>query len=89
MPHHLYMLHLRNGTIYVGSTNNLERRVADHKDGRGSFSCAKSTPTELIYSEEFADLTSAIRRERQLKGWSRVKKLALAEGRLEALHQLV
>jgi len=82
------MLRLTNGTIYAGSTNDLDRRLTEHSTGRGSFSCRKSKPVELIYSESWPDRTAAVRRERQLTRWSRAKELALAEGQLEKLHRL-
>lgn len=88
MTWYVYMLRLRNGLIYVGSTNDLNRRFSEHFRGSGSRACLKSEPIEMIYSEPFPDPASAAAREKQLKGWTRVKKLALAEGQLDELHQL-
>ena len=84
----VYMLHLRNGTIYVGHTNDLHRRYTEHSTARGSKATQDSKPVELLYSEEHPDRLSAVRRERQLKKWTKAKKLALAEGKLDQLHQL-
>jgi predicted GIY-YIG superfamily endonuclease len=70
------------------STKDLNRRFSELSTGRGSFTGLKSKPAELIYSESWPDRTSAVRRERQLKKWSRAKKLALAKGQLEKLHRL-
>ena len=81
MKWHVYMLRLTNGTIYVGSTNDLNRRWAEHTAGRGSFSCKKSKPAEVIYSETHPDRISAVRRERQLKKWSRAKKVGAGQCR--------
>ena len=71
MKWYVYMLRLTNGTIYVGSTNDLNRRFSEHSTGRGSLTCRKSKPAELIYSESWPDRTAAVRRERQFKKWSR------------------
>ncbi|HXJ61651.1 MAG TPA: GIY-YIG nuclease family protein [Verrucomicrobiae bacterium] len=70
---YVYLLRLKNGCIYVGSTNDLE-----HVGGTGSKTTSDSRPIELIHSESYADRSVALRREQQLKGWSRAKKLALA-----------
>ena len=69
----------RNGTLYVGITNNLQRRVAEHKEKRIPGFTQKYDVKRLVYFEEFSDSRYAIEREKQLKGWLRKKKLALIE----------
>jgi putative endonuclease len=64
-------------TLYIGVTNNLERRVLEHKAGRGSEFTHRYALTHLLYFEEFPDITAAIRREKQLKNWHRDWKLNL------------
>jgi putative endonuclease len=61
-------------TLYVGVTNDLERRVNQHK----GFT-AKYNITELVYYEETGDVLEAIAREKTIKGWLRAKKIALIE----------
>jgi predicted GIY-YIG superfamily endonuclease len=85
---HVYMLRLQNDCIYVGLTDDLERRLAEHQSGNGGKTTSDSQPVALIYSESLPDRFAAAKRERQLKRWSRAKKLALAEGRFVALHRL-
>lgn len=69
----------RNGTLYVGVTSNLPRRVAEHRAGdRPGFTNRYDIKT-LVWFELHADMTSAIAREKQIKGGSRKKKLALIE----------
>ena len=85
MSFYVYMLRLRNGQIYVGSSANPYKRFNTHAEGYGSVATRKSKPAELIYSEPFPDRASAVRRELQLKGWSRAKKVALAEGKINEL----
>jgi putative endonuclease len=58
-------------TMYIGVTNNLERRVLEHKLGKGSKFTTKYKLDRLIYLEEFEDVTNAIAREKQLKNWHR------------------
>ena len=75
MIHYVYMLRLQNGQIYVGSSHDPEQRFKTHLAGRGSLATLKSKPVEVIYTEPFPDRASAVRRERQLKGWSQAKNV--------------
>ena len=69
----------RNGTLYVGVTNNLARRVWEHRNGHGSIHVAAHCVTKLDWYESHADVNEAIRREKQLKKWRRAWKLELIE----------
>jgi predicted GIY-YIG superfamily endonuclease len=82
------MLRLQNDCIYVGSTDDLDRRWAEHQSGNGGKTTSDSRPVALIYLESVADGFEARKRERQLKRWSRAKKLALAKGHFDVLHRL-
>lgn len=64
-------------TLYIGITNNLSRRVEDHRIGTVVGFAKRYRCTELIYYELFTTAYDAITREKQLKRWSRVKKLDL------------
>ena len=68
-----------NSTLYIGVTNDIERRVAEHKSGRGSAFTAKYHCHKLVYYESFSDVEQAIGREKQLKGWKRERKEALID----------
>ena len=68
-----------NSTLYIGVTNDLERRVAEHKSGSGSAFTAKYHCYKLVYYESFSDIDQAISREKQLKGWKRERKDALID----------
>ena len=81
----VYILRCADGTLYVGETSCLSERVQQHRDGRGSLHTSSRLPITLIYSEQHPTELSACRRERQIKRWTREKKVALAEGRLETL----
>jgi len=69
----------RNGTLYVGITNNLERRVYEHKEGTVKGFSSKYKVNKLVYYEETENVISAISREKCLKRWNRKWKLRLIE----------
>lgn len=67
----------KNGTLYIGVTNNLSRRIYEHKNFLVPGFTSKYKVDRLVYFEEFNQSYSAISREKQLKGWRRSKKIAL------------
>jgi len=69
----------KNGTLYVGVTNNIGLRVSMHKDGTGSKFTAKYGVDRLVYSEPYNDVNDAIAREKRLKKWRRQWKIDLIE----------
>ena len=71
----------RNGTLYIGVTNDLERRVFEHKRGDGGGFTRKYHVHRLVWFQEFGDIHDAIAREKQLKGWNRAWKIRLIEER--------
>jgi putative endonuclease len=75
----VYITTNRSGGLYIGVTNDLERRISQHKDGNYSSFTSRYRMHRLVYSEEFSSSTDAIAREKQLKGWRRSKKVALIE----------
>jgi putative endonuclease len=68
-------------TLYVGVTNDLERRVLQHRHKSVEGFTQRYNITRLAYFEEFSDIRDAIAREKQIKGWSRSKKVALIEAK--------
>jgi len=74
--------------MYMGVTNNLKRRVTEHKTKRGAKYTKDHVNFKLCYKEEYATLKEARRREVQLKKWSKAKKLALISGDFEKLKNL-
>ena len=66
-------------TLYIGVTNNLERRIYEHKNKSIDGFTRKYNLTKLVYYEVFGEITLAIAREKQLKGWLRKKKIELIE----------
>lgn len=75
----VYILSSRTRTLYIGVTNDLERRIAQHKAGVGSRFTHKYGVDRLVYIEWAGDPLSAITREKSLKGWTRAKKIRLIE----------
>jgi len=73
----VYILASDRGVLYIGVTSNLYKRVLDHRLGTRSVFATKYKCHRLVYYEEYAYMTSAIAREKTLKGWTRAKKLAL------------
>ncbi|MEQ1725935.1 MAG: GIY-YIG nuclease family protein [Sphingopyxis sp.] len=75
-----YMLHCRGGAFYVGHTDNLEQRMAQHESGAIAGFTADHLPVKLVWSQEFEVRDDAKSAEKQIKGWSRAKKMALIRG---------
>ena len=75
----VYIMSSRTGTLYTGLTNDLGRRVWQHKEKRIEGFTKKYDVTRLVYFEGFGDVHEAIAREKVIKGWRRSKKLALIE----------
>jgi putative endonuclease len=73
----VYIMSNRSKTLYTGVTNNLARRVLEHKQTVGSEFCKHYKLDRLVYFEHFQYVSNAIAREKQIKGWLRVKKLGL------------
>lgn len=69
----------RNGTLYIGLTNDIERRVAEHKNKNYQGFTAKYNVNMLVYFEEHDTYDEAVTREKQLKKWKRIWKLNLIE----------
>jgi len=87
MPH-MYILRCADGTYYVGSTRNLERRLSEHAADEGAIYAKHRRPVELVYAAEFARRDEAFYAEKEVQGWSRAKREALIAGRLQDLPAL-
>jgi putative endonuclease len=77
--YYIYILSNASRRIYVGVTNNLERRVYEHKHKLISGFTSEYNITRLVFFEITSDVVAAIAREKQIKGWLRSKKIALIE----------
>jgi len=88
MKGYMYILKCCNGKYYVGSTTDIDRRLAQHQRGEGANFTKKFLPVELVYFEEYDRIDIAYNREVQIHGWSRKKKEALINGTCEDLPPL-
>ncbi len=79
MAYYVYILASPSRTIYIGVTNDLERRVYEHAQKLIPGFTSRYNISRLVYVEETPDVYAAISREKQLKGWRRDRKLALIE----------
>ncbi len=77
--YYVYIMTNRSGTLYTGMTNDLRRRVWQHKQKLIAGFTSRYNITRLVYYEETSDVHSALAREKQIKGWLRKKKIALIE----------
>jgi putative endonuclease len=75
----VYIVASISGTLYIGVTNNIERRAFEHREGLINGFSKRYGCKRLVYFEEFSDIRSAIDREKRLKGWTRKRKIALIE----------
>jgi len=77
--YYVYILASKSRRLYIGVTNDLERRVYEHKNKLADGFTKKYGIDRLVYYEEGGDVLFAIEREKQLKGWLRAKKIVLIE----------
>lgn len=77
----MYIMSSRSRVLYTGVTNDLVRRVNEHKRGCNAGFTSRYRITRLVYFEEFPDIRDAIAREKAIKGWKRSRKISLVEAR--------
>jgi putative endonuclease len=82
MSYFIYILRTSSNTLYVGQTNNLEKRIEEHqnKSSKSAKYIRYFDSVELVYSEEYPTRKKSMQREAQLKRWPKVKKEALIRG---------
>ena len=77
MNYYVYILLCNDDSFYVGYTSNLKLRLANHNSGHGSDYLHSKLPVKMVYSEACESKEAALKREKQIKNWSRVKKIKL------------
>ena len=85
---YIYIMASKSGTLYVGMTNNIKRRVLEHKNHLALGFTDKYSIDRLLYVENFANPASAINREKQVKTWRREKKVKLIDSQNPAWNDL-
>jgi len=76
MKYYVYIISCSDNSLYTGLAWNVKKRIKEHNLGLSTYTKSK-IPVNLIYFEEFSDKLSAAKREKELKGWRREKKLNL------------
>jgi len=74
---YVYIVECLDKSLYVGATNNIQRRLNEHRTGKGSKYVRSRKLSKLVHSEEFNNKYDAFKREREIKGYSRQKKINL------------
>lgn len=74
---YLYILLCKDKKLYTGVTNNIERRLLEHKNKRGGRYTRAHGAVKIVYKEKYPTRTKALRREKEIKSWRREKKLKL------------
>jgi putative endonuclease len=86
--YYVYILRCADGTLYTGSTTDVQSRERKHNAGVGAKFTAARRPVRVVYSEVHESRSAAQRREAQVKGWTRAKKEALVAGDVRQSHSL-
>jgi len=73
----VYIIECKDKSLYTGITNDLDRRFSEHKNGTGGHYTSSKEVVRIVYTEQHPDRSSALKREAQIKGWKKEKKLAL------------
>ncbi len=76
----VYLLKCKDGSLYTGITTDVVRRLKEHKAGEGGHYTRARGASKMLYSEDHANRSSASKREAEIKGWPRAKKLRLVNG---------
>lgn len=84
----MYILECADGSYYVGSTRDIDRRVYQHNEGVGAKYTARRRPLKLVFAAEFANIAEAFAAEKQVQGWNRKKREALIRGDFDTLPEL-
>jgi putative endonuclease len=78
VDYYIYIVKCSDGSLYTGYTKNIPNRIQQHNFSKyGAKSIKGKLPVELVYSETYATKTKALKREKEIKGWNRRKKLEL------------
>jgi len=75
--YYVYIIKCKDGSLYTGITTDVPRRFEEHKSGTGGHYTSSKEVVKIVYTEEHPDRSSALKREAQIKGWARQKKLNL------------
>ena len=77
MPHWVYIVRCKDGSLYTGYAKDPNARLARHNSGKGAKYTAGRRPVALVFTQKFRSLSRALKREHEVKQWTRAKKEAL------------
>jgi len=77
VPYFVYLLECEDGSLYTGITTDVERRFLEHKNGTGGRFTRAKKAKRIVYTEQYPDRSSALKREAEIKKWPRKKKRTL------------
>jgi putative endonuclease len=80
VTYYIYILECRDGSLYTGITTDLVRRLAEHKEGKGSHYTRSRQALKFVFTEGNLSRSQALKREAEIKSWKREKKLKLIAG---------
>ncbi len=75
--YYVYLIECEDGTIYTGVTTDIQRRFKEHSSGKGGTYTRSKKVKKVLYTEKYKDRSGALKRESEIKGWRREKKLNL------------
>lgn len=75
----VYILLCKDGSLYTGISNNVKKRLSDHKEGKGGKYTRSHQPLKVVYQEELITRSEALKREAEIKSWSRQQKIELCK----------
>ena len=78
--HYVYIVRCKDDSLYTGYTNNIEARIKKHNDGKGAKYTKTRRPVVLVHQESFETKSEALKREYEIKTYSRTKKIQLIKG---------
>jgi putative endonuclease len=84
----VYIIRCKDNSLYTGITNDLERRFNEHKTGIGGHYTSSKEVDKIVYTEQHPNRSSALKREAQIKKWTKAKKEALIAGNKKLLREL-
>ena len=71
---YVYILKCSDDSYYTGYTNDIDKRICEHSEGKGSIYTSKRLPIELVFLQDFQTKSESLEAERKLKNWNRIKK---------------
>lgn len=75
--YYVYIIECMDGTLYTGITTDIQRRLKEHKERKGGAYTRSKKVKKILFTEKYPDRSSALKREAEIKGWRREKKITL------------